>query len=189
MEGNRVLNFTIDKELIQKFEMALTLNNEDSQDVFTRFMKQYVSDSFSKASEGLGIGRSETKEKSGKITDEMAHVAYTYAKKVYHGVLSRTDGKLEIARLTGMNPGSAQDYITDFLAMMEGKEYHRVMSNYGTKYFLENIKKDYGEAAYIKALEATEKHIKYYNSLGYGKLKAKEELVKKLRERIGQDNS
>ncbi len=50
-----------------------------------------------------------------------------------------------------MNSGSAQDYITNFLSMMDGKEYQRVMSNYATTYW--NIRKDFGERAFQKALE------------------------------------
>ncbi|MEH7415026.1 hypothetical protein V7266_07040 [Neobacillus drentensis] len=99
-------------------------------------------------------------------------VAYEVAKKVWFGNITRQEGKLAISKETGMNPGSAQDYITEFLAMMEGREYHRTMSNLGTAFFLENIRKDFGDKAFQLALEATEKHIKYYNSLGYGQLKA-----------------
>ncbi|MHC1731982.1 MAG: hypothetical protein AB9888_08155 [Bacteroidales bacterium] len=130
----------------------------------------------------LFINSSEEGYKVGKITNEMVTLAYDYAKKVYLGELSRNEGKFEIARVAGMNAGSAQDFITDFLAMMSGNEYHRTMSNFATTYFIENIRKDFGEKAYQSALDATEKHIKYYNSLGYGKLKAKEEIVKKFRE-------
>lgn len=120
--------------------------------------------------------------KIGEITNEMVSTAYEYAKKVYSGELTRNEGKFEIAKISGINPGSAQDLITDFLAMMEGSVYHRTMNNYATSYFIENIKKDFGEKSFQLALEATEKHIMYYNSLGYGKLKAKEDIVKKFRE-------
>lgn len=181
MKESKALNFSVSMELIEKFNMALKLNNEDSKDVFTLFMKQYISESFSNAA---GITPTAKSTKTVKITKEMTHVAYMYAKKVYKGELSRTEGKLEIERVSGMKAGSAQDYITDFLAMMDGKEYQRVMSNYGTQYFLENIRKDFGEEAFIKAIEATEKHIKYYNSLGYGQLKSKEEIVKRLRQTV-----
>lgn len=116
-----------------------------------------------------------------KITKEMIGIAYNYAKKVCSGELTRSEGKFEIAKVIGMNVASAQDYITDFLAMMEGKVYHRTMSTNGTRYFIENIRKDFGEKAFQLALEATEKHIKYYNSLGNGQLKAKEEIVKGFR--------
>ncbi|RHW41673.1 hypothetical protein D1B31_08140 [Neobacillus notoginsengisoli] len=182
MDENKVLNFAVEMDLIEKFNMALKLNNEESKVVFTRLMNEYIAEAFSKAA-GIVPNRIR-KTKQVKITEEMTHVAYTYAKKVYRGELSRTEGKLEVERISGMKAGSAQDYITDFLAMMEGKEYQRVMSNYGTQYFLENIRKDFGEQAFLNAIEATEKHIKYYNSLGYGRLKAKEELVNKLRETV-----
>lgn len=116
-----------------------------------------------------------------KISNEMVEIAYKVAKKVYSGELTKSEGKQEIANISGMSAGSAQDYITDFLAMMSGNEYHRTISNYGTSYFIENIKKDFGENAFLLALEATEKHIKYYNSLGYSKQPTKEDIVKKFR--------
>lgn len=117
-----------------------------------------------------------------KITKEMSEVGYEYAKKVYAGELTRTEGKIEIAKVTGMNAGSAQDFITDFLAMMEGSVYHRTLNNYTTKYFLESIKKDFGDEAFRLALEATEKHVRYYNGLGRSQLKGIEEIVKDLKE-------
>ncbi len=205
MEKGKNIDFSIDKDLAEKFHLALTLNKENSKDVITRFMKQYVAESFSKASKeyksdlistatvpsvddfNLSNERKDRKTKSSlntKITKEMIEKSYNIAKEVYFGQLSRQEGKLVISNATGMNPGSAQDYITDFLSMMDGKEYQRVMSNYGTIYFLENIRKDFGEKEFQKALEATEKHIKYYNALGYGRLKAKEEIVKKFKESI-----
>ncbi|NMD72427.1 hypothetical protein HHO41_19330 [Bacillus sp. DNRA2] len=205
MEKGKSIDFSIDKDLAEKFHLALTLNKETSKDVITRFMKQYVAESFSKASkeyhsdlkststvpnindvnlQNEGKDRKSKSSSSTKITNEMIETSYNIAKKVYFGQLSRQEGKLAISNATGMNPGSAQDYITDFLSMMDGKEYQRVMSNYGTTYFLENIRKDFGERAFQKAIEATEKHIKYYNALGYGRLKAKEEIVERFKQSI-----
>jgi len=306
MDKDKNISFRIDSEVVDKFELALMLNNENSNEVITRLMIQYVSDSFLKASKSftaqspqspqsqvrtnylsdedsnyakanrkipiwahkpqqnnhriikaffeieeemgyvtiealtercsnitdhpdtfssdfrgnfaqmktdasnshgkvfvvtdnvveiwneiknilmenkhLFTRSSEGGSRTMKITNEMIEIAYTYAKKVYSGELTRNEGKHEIAKVSGMSLGSAQDYITDFLEMMEGRLYHRTMSNYGTRYYLENIKKDYGDKAFQLALEATEKHIKYYNALGYGQLKAKEEIVKEFRE-------
>lgn len=184
--SNDSIDFSINRELAEKFTMALKLNHENSQQVITRFMQQYVSKTFSRVSEEVTIESKpsgsllkqleKTKEDS-KITIEMVAAVYSYAKKVYHGKLTRQEGKVAVARATGMNEGSAQDYITDFLAMMEGKEYRRAMCNYGTAYYLEKIRKDYGEAAFKRAILATEKHINYYNGLGYGQLKTKERIV------------
>lgn len=42
-----------------------------------------------------------------KITLEMSMGAYDIAKRVYRGELTRTDGKVKINQLTGMNEGSA----------------------------------------------------------------------------------
>jgi hypothetical protein len=41
------------------------------------------------------------------------------------GELARSEGKIKNPNISGMSVVSAQDYITDFLAMREGKEYHR----------------------------------------------------------------
>lgn len=300
MQENKTLSVILDTEVAEKYELALLLNKENSNDVITRMLVQYITDSFSKASRAFSVQQPvrsnylneednnfakanhkipiwahkpqqnnhriikayfEIEEEKGfvtveeltercsnptdypdtlssdfrgnfaqmktdasnshgkvfvvkdetveiwdeikeilmenkdlftksangdsritKITNEMVEIAYNYAKKVYSGELTRNEGKIKIAKVSGMNVGSAQDYITDFLAMMEGKEYHRTMSNYGTAYFIENIKKDFGDKTFQLALEATEKHIKYYNSLGYGQLKTKEDIVIGFRE-------
>lgn len=302
MGNEKILSCSIDNELVEKFELALLLNKEDSNEVLSKLIIQYISDSFSKAAKSVSSQQTiktnylieednnyakanrkiptwarkpqqnnhkiikaffELKEElefvtvealSGrcndyenypntfvsdfrgnfaqmktdasnshgkvfivkndiveiwdeirevlmenkryftsniiggsemnKITYEMVEIAYNVAKRVHSGELTRSEGKFEISNISGMSIGSAQDYITDFLAMMSGSEYHRTMSNYGTSYFLKNIRKDFGEEAFLLALGATEKHIKYYNSLGYGQLTAKENIVKELRESI-----
>lgn len=196
--SNDLIDFSISKELAEKFNMAIKLNQENSREVITRFMKQYISEAFSKASREVStasesienlenkslLKRLEKTKENSKITIHMVATAYEYAKRVYSGAMTRQEGKAAIARASGMNEGSAQDYITDFLAMMEGKEYRRAMCNYGTAYYLENIHKDFGELSFKRAIEATEKHIKYYNGLGYGKQKTKEKILKIYRSRL-----
>lgn len=122
-----------------------------------------------------------------KITKEMTAIAYDYAKKVFAEEMTRSEAKLAIERESGMNIGSALDYVSDFIAMMNGESYVRTMANMGTVYFLENIRKDYGDKAFMKAIEATEKHIEYYNALGNGNLKTKGKIVKQFRESMGRD--
>lgn len=104
----------------------------------------------------------------GKITPQMTEAAYAIARKVYDGQLGRTEGKDEIARTTGMAAGSASDYISDLLYMMNGEAYARTLNEYATRYFLERIRSDYGEIAFEKALEACKKHAAYYATLGHG---------------------
>ena len=52
-----------------------------------------------------------------KITMEMSKGAYEIVKKVYSGQITRSEGKIEINRSTGMNEGSTQAFITIFLAL------------------------------------------------------------------------
>lgn len=104
------------------------------------------------------------------ITDEMVISSYEIAKKVYEGKIGRTEGKLEIAQKTGMNEGSAGDFITNFMAMIDGQKYTRTLNTFATRFYLESIKKDYGEAVFKNAIRAVTEHVKYYNTLGHGNL-------------------
>lgn len=116
-----------------------------------------------------------------KITMEMSNGAYELAKIVYAEQLTRNEGKERIAKETGMNEGSAQAFITIFLAMMDGVVYKRAFNNETNKFLLESIRKDYGEAAWHNALNAAEKHIKYYSTLGKGNLIGLQTIVDNMR--------
>ena len=111
----------------------------------------------------------------------MAKTAYLVAKQVFAGELTRSEGKEKISTATSMNIGSANDYITVFLDMMAGKEYHRTINSYATRYYLENIKKDYGVETFNKAIEASHKHAQYYSTLGKGNLTGIEQIIKNFR--------
>lgn len=166
-------------------EITLQKSSNKPEEIFCEKSKYVSKDvaNTTKNDEASNLLKTVEKERvTTKKTNDMIAIAYQYAKKVYFGELTLQEGKVAIARVSGMNEGSAQDYITDFLAMMEGKEYQRVISNFGTAFYLENIRKDFGEEAFKKAIEATEKHITYYNQLGYGLLKQKEKLVNRYKE-------
>ena len=105
-----------------------------------------------------------------KITMKMSEGAYEIAKKVYSGDLTRNEGKTEINRRTGMSEGSAQALITIFLAMMNGEVYKRAFNNNTNEFLLKSIRRDYGEQYYKKALNAAQKHVDYYSTLGKGEL-------------------
>lgn len=83
-----------------------------------------------------------------KITIKMSQEAYPIAKKVYSGQLTRNDGKSEINRVSGMSEGSAQAYITIFLAMMNGEEYKRAFNNDTNRLLFESIRNDFGNYYY-----------------------------------------
>lgn len=115
-----------------------------------------------------------------KITNEMTHRAYEIIKMVHNESLTRSEAKYKIAEETGMNAGSAGDYVTNFLAMMDGKRYTRTMNTYATRYLLENIRLEFGEEQFQKAIEATKEHVKYYNGLNNGTLHSIQNVIDEL---------
>ena len=99
------------------------------------------------------------------ITAEMVHQAYEAARCVYAGSLSRPAARWEVAKATGMGPGSASDYITVFLSMIGGQCYKRTINLYATEYYLELIGQDYGRAAQQRADQAVAAHVAYYRQV------------------------
>lgn len=116
-----------------------------------------------------------------KIAMEMSKAAYEIAKKVYSDELSRNEGKVEIAKKTGMNEGSAMAFITIFLSMMNGEVYKRAFNNDTNLYLLKSIKKDYGENAFNRALNAAQKHVDYYSTLGHGNLTGLQAIINEMK--------
>ncbi len=117
-----------------------------------------------------------------KVSISTVHYAYEVAKQCYSGTLSFTDAYMRISKEKGMVPGSAKDYVNNLKYMLEGKCYTRTLNTYATEYYIKQIRKDYGEQVYLAAIEATQKHVDYYNSLGYGKRRSIEKLLKELTE-------
>lgn len=115
-----------------------------------------------------------------KITMEMSKGAYEIAKKVYSEHIERSKGQVEINRVTGMNEGSAQAFITIFLAMMDGEVYKRAFNNDTNKFLLESIRQDFGEDSFKKALSAVQQHISYYSTLGKGNLSGLQKIVNQM---------
>lgn len=100
------------------------------------------------------------------INKDMIATAYKYAVQVYKGNIGRIPAETAIHHESGLCRSSAQAYIQIFLCMMKGQAYKRSMSLYSHRYFMENIHKDFGQAALIKAISATEGHIEYCTTLG-----------------------
>lgn len=115
-----------------------------------------------------------------KITIEMSKGAYEIAKKVYSGALTRSEGKNTIAKTMGMNEGSAQAFITIFLAMMSGVVYKRAFNNETNRFLLESIKRDFGTEAFKKALISVQQHIDYYATLDKGNLTGLQYIVNQM---------
>jgi hypothetical protein len=121
-----------------------------------------------------------TKKKTGvkqKITVEMAKISFDYAKKVYDKQISMDDAKHNIEQEAGMNPISAQDYMNDFAAMMDGNLYKVAMKNSDTKLFIESIYLDFGSDRFKKAMDATWQHVEYFEDISGKPLKGKRNIL------------
>lgn len=75
-----------------------------------------------------------------------------------------------------MNQDSAGDYIEAFRLMMNGERYTRTINTEATRYYLENIKNDFGLDQLNIALKAVDLHTKYYGNLGRGHLRSIEKI-------------
>jgi multimeric flavodoxin WrbA len=122
-----------------------------------------------------------------KITDNMIATAYKYAKLLYEDHIGWIDAKERIGKESGMNEGSALDYLYIFQNMMNGNVFKRAMSIESHRFFLDNIRKDYGEPHFQNALQAVEEHAKYYASLGRGHLLGVENLINEYKQYTKQE--
>jgi len=164
--------------------------------ILTPLAKSYIDEAFDRAVEKHGVkkltdakrnisrkvaGNSQITNNSttkGYITAEMIEFAYGVAKKVYNGAIGISQGKSEIVTQTGMNENSAQDLIIQFRKMREGALYTRNLSSRGTKFYFENIHRDFGNDGLKNALQAARSHVEYYESLPNGaRLRLIDELI------------
>ncbi len=74
-----------------------------------------------------------------------------------------------INNLQLMSDNSASIYFSIFHNLMNGVPHKRAMNKFSTKYFLEEIYSDFGRQQFLLAIQSTEGHVTYYNSLGKGK--------------------
>lgn len=101
------------------------------------------------------------------------------AKEVYHGHIELGKALNDIVTISGMERGSALDYVHDFGQMMDGNEYHRIMKTVATQYYLENIMKYFGPERFNNALQAVKAHTIYCTKQGHGSLRGIEKLVER----------
>lgn len=120
-----------------------------------------------------------------RITKEIIAQCYYYAKKVYHKQIDRTTATNNLYSELGMNQGSAGDYIEAFGSMMKGERYTRTINTDATRYYLENIKNDYGINQLKIALVAVNLHTQYYGNLGHGHLRSIEKVVNEYKFQLG----
>jgi len=115
-----------------------------------------------------------------KIENEAVRQVYALCREMYRGRITRGDLMTKVEEQQLMAVGSAGNYAQNFKYMMQGVGYNRAMNLYSTDYFLRNIRNDYGQLSFEKALHAANEHVKYYDSLGKGRQVSTRKLLKKL---------
>ncbi len=107
-----------------------------------------------------------------KITIVEIQKIYPIAMEVYKNGTGKSKERDILIKNTGMNTGSAGDYIRVFQKMMNGEEYNRTINQEATRYYFKNILKDFNKEALKNALNATKLHFEYYATKGKGELKS-----------------
>lgn len=128
---------------------------------------------------------------AAKISDEAVKAAYTVAKTVYQGKLTRAAGINDLGRRFLLNPSSAGDMIDNVAHMLKGEQYERTNNAFATKHFLRMIHEDFGLDALQNAMAAVDQHLDYYAALKSGsKLPAIRAIVEAFRQivRTGLEN-
>ena len=113
-----------------------------------------------------------------KITQQHYQKAYELGRKVYEEKMRPTDAKAELAQ-AGLNPSSASDLIYILRYMLKGERYTRAMSTANTEDYLTWIRRDYGDDAYVRAVDALGKHLEYYFGLKGDRLESHRQVLAK----------
>lgn len=114
---------------------------------------------------------------SDEITDEQVHAAYALSKQVLHGEIATSAAVTALTEQHGMNPGSAQAYVSTLQHIFAGREYRRTVNAYATRYFLDCIFRDFGNEGLSRAIESLKKHANYYASTGKSSLPSIRKLI------------
>lgn len=113
-----------------------------------------------------------------KISANLFPELFKVSKKVYEKTYSLTDGSNILAEQHGMNVNSARDYINNFKYLMKGQQFKRTLNADSMTYFINQIRKDYGEEQFKKALIALDLHIQYYESCHMGEMNNLRQVLK-----------
>ena len=115
-----------------------------------------------------------------KITLDIIEKAYDISKHFYFSKISFGQAVDNLVNSYNMNKNSMADYIYAFKHLMDGELYTRTISYVGTKYYLENILKDFGEDKFNDAIISVKLHIDYYEKLQNITMKKQRKLLQEL---------
>lgn len=96
------------------------------------------------------------------ITRKEFVAAYEVARSREQGGLTDARAKQILANEHGMNLSSANDYLDAYRHMRSGEVFKRTINAAAAKYYLEQIRADFGDVGAALALESLERHIHYY---------------------------
>ena len=93
------------------------------------------------------------------ITKEMAELCYKTAKSIFPNENEIKEVAKDISNKTGMIFGSAKDYLKNFFLMIQGIKLSHDMSERDTRYYFDNINKDYGKDTLRKAITSLQLYL------------------------------
>ena len=146
---------------------------ETSESVLRRVIDAYKENPVSISTDAKDIAPKK------KITLDVVKEIYPKAKDVYEGRIDLNDALDYLEKKLHRN--SALMYINTFKAMRQGESYTRTMNTTATRYFLEQILKDYKKEGLRLALDSLNANIDYFEQfIGEGKMKT----VRKIRDKF-----
>ncbi len=96
------------------------------------------------------------------------HIRACYEQAIESSGKSVNTRASSVARLTGINTGSARHYNKTIEQMRSGGHYNMTINPFGTGLVLEWIRKDFGADAQRVAAQVVLEHVEYYNLLDTG---------------------
>ncbi|NLT57388.1 MAG: hypothetical protein GXX99_00300 [Clostridiales bacterium] len=186
MDHTRTLTIHLPEALAAQVDLLLQISGGDLDELAATLFTRHTEQSVQALAQRQGAAPAAGGRARADITPPMIAASYAVAKEVYSGALTRSEGKDRVHALTGMNGNSAQDYINNFLAMMDGEVYHRTMSTAATAYFLRHIHADYGAERFKLAVGATQQHIAYYQAISGAPSRKRVKLIEALQKELLQ---
>lgn len=97
------------------------------------------------------------------ITVEMAESCYKTAKSIFPDKEKIEKSAEKISKQTKMNKNSVKDYLKVFFNMMNAEKLQHDISERDTRYYLENIQKDFGNEKLQNALYSLQEYLNNEN--------------------------
>jgi hypothetical protein len=97
-----------------------------------------------------------------QITPARFAAAFEFGRKVLAGQVTEAQAVERLVAEYGMDAGSADGYVRQLEHFLNGVAYTRTINDPATRYYLENIAKDFGNEGLQNSLNALRGHIEYY---------------------------